>query len=65
MTPEEARDIINHITEEKQKLEQEIFLKMKEFEEKYNVFIAFIRNIPYIQMNGEERTQDVRLDIKI
>lgn len=65
MTPEEAVQLIGHVVEEKQKLEQDIFLKIKDFEEKYNVFVAFIRNVPYIQMDGEERTQDVRLDIKI
>jgi len=65
MTPVETKEFVNHIKDQKGQLENDIYQKIKEFEEKYNVFVAFIRNIPYIQMNGEERTQDVRLDIKI
>jgi len=65
MTPEEAKKLVDYIKDEKGQLEHDIYIKIKEFEEKHNVFVAFIRNIPYIQMNGEERTQDIRLDIKI
>lgn len=65
MTTEEAVKLIDHIKDEKGQLEHEIFIKIKEFEEKYDVFVAFIRNVQYIKMNGEYRTQDVRLDITI
>ena len=65
MTPDEAKEFITFITNEKLALEHEIFIKIKEFEEKYNVSVAFIRNVPYIKTDWEERTQDVRLDIKI
>ena len=65
MTPEEIHRSIRYIKDEKGKLEHEIFMKIKEFEEKHDVFVAFIRNVPYIQMNGQERTQDIRLDLTI
>ncbi len=62
MTPKEAMAVIH---KEKLVLEKEILSKIKEFEEKYNVFVAFIRNVHYIKMNGDEETRDIKLDIKI
>jgi len=65
MTPEEAIKLIAHIIEEKKKLEGDIFLRIKEFEEKYDLSLAFIRNVPYITANGDGKTQAIQIDIKI
>jgi hypothetical protein len=65
MDAEKAIQAIAHIVEEKKKLEIELTKLIKEFEEKYGVTIAFLRNKMYIKMNGEERTEYVQLDIKV